>query len=137
METKHLYSELIEFDTFRERYDYAYIGDGVAHETFGSLRVLNQRFYRSYQWRKIREAVILRDEGCDLAHPHKPIRGRILIHHLNPISANDLKYMTPALTDLENLICVSHETHNAIHYGGEKTIAPEYKERTPGDTKLW
>ena len=131
------YSELIRLPTFEERYDYAYIGDGVAHETFGSARIFNQKFYRSYEWKKIREAVLIRDDGCDLAMPGYPIKGKILIHHLNPIKPYDLRYLTPKLTDLDNLICVSHVTHNAIHYSKGGNRPHEYMERQPGDTKLW
>ena len=132
------YSELIELPTFEERYQYCKLGGGVADPTFADERFLNQKLYQSPEWRRVRRDVIARDLGCDLAHSDRPIIKRILIHHLNPITAEDIYKRHENIFDLENLICVSFDTHNAIHYGDEKLLIPtKPTERTPFDTCPW
>lgn len=131
------YSELIEFPTFEERFRYLRLKGRVGKDTFGFDRYLNQRFYRSAEWRRIRDLVIVRDNGCDLGMIDRMIPGKILIHHMNPITERDILNMTDALMNPEFLICVSHQTHNAIHYGDEDLLIPTIIERTPNDTCPW
>lgn len=111
--------------------------NGISHqETFGPNRYFNQAFYRSTEWKRIRREVILRDNGCDLGIPELPIRGKIMIHHLNPITLDDIQEGNECLVDLENLICCSLDTHNAIHY----IFQPKeevYCERSPNDMCPW
>ncbi len=131
------YSELITFPTFKERFDYLNLAGIVCVDTFGFRRYLNQWFYNSGEWKRVRDQVILRDNGCDLGVDGYEIRGRIYIHHLNPITVEDVRDRKPNLMDLENLICVSFETHNAIHYGD---ISQTYRDpivRKPNDTCPW
>jgi hypothetical protein len=132
------YSELIRLHSFEERFKYLQLNGVVANETFGFDRYLNQRFYRSPEWKMIRQQVIVRDQGNDMGCPGYPIRGEIIVHHINPVSVDDIDSNIDLLLNPENLICVSLQTHNAIHYGDdtivkEKTIV----DRRPGDTKLW
>ena len=132
------YSELITLPTFEERYRYLRKSGIVGEETFGSHRHLNQILYRSPEWRRIRNHVINRDNGCDLGMEGYEIRDRVYIHHINPITLDDILNRTPALFDMDNLICVSFNTHQAIHYGDESLLPIiSFTERTPGDTKLW
>ena len=132
------YSELITLPTFEERYRYLRKSGIVGEETFGSHRHLNQSLYRSPEWRQVRNQVIIRDNGCDLGMEGYEIRDRVYIHHINPISMDDILNRTPALFDMDNLICVSFNTHQAIHYGDESLLPIiSFTERTPGDTKLW
>ena len=132
------YSELITLPTFEERYRYLRQSGIVAEETFGGHRYLNQAYYRSAEWRQTRNRVIIRDNGCDLGMEGYEIRDRVYIHHINPITADDILNRSPALFDMENLICVSFNTHQAIHYGDESLLPIiSFNERTPGDTKLW
>lgn len=131
------YSELIRLRAFEERYRYLQILGSVGTETFGFDRYLNQRFYRSAEWRSIRDLVIARDNGCDLGVEGRLIYGKIYIHHMNPILAKDLEFARDVLTDPEYLICTSHETHNAIHYGSEELLARDPIIRRPGDTCPW
>lgn len=132
------YSELIKLPTFEERYEYLKLDGFVGDDTFGSRRWLNQVFYRSYEWRKLRQEIILRDEGCDLGIADRTIFGKILIHHINPISIEDINSRKRILIDPENLICVSHNTHEAIHYGSFDLLMPTAPiERKPGDTCPW
>ena len=132
------YSELITLPTFEERYRYLRKSGIVGEETFGSHRHLNQLLYRSPEWRSVRNQVIIRDNGCDLGMEGYEIRGRVYIHHINPITLDDILNRTPALFDMDNLICVSFNTHQAIHYGDESLLPIiSFAERTPGDTKLW
>ena len=131
------YSELIQLPTFEERFDYLRLDGVVGKDTFGFDRYLNQQFYRSSEWKRIRNQVIVRDNGCDLGIDEYEIHGRILIHHMNPISIEDLQYMSDLLMDPEYLICVSHRTHNAIHYGDENLIVSAPIERSQNDTCPW
>jgi len=131
------YSEMIQFAAFEERFDYLKLGGIVGNDTFGFDRYLNQIFYRSREWKKVRDLVIIRDNGCDLGVEGKEISGKILIHHINPISKNDILENTRYLTDPEFLVCVSHMTHNAIHYGDSSLLPKEPVERTKNDTCPW
>lgn len=132
------YSELITFPTFQERYRYLKQSGIVAEETFGSRRYLNQAYYTSPEWRQVRNRVIIRDNGCDLGMEGFEINDRIYIHHINPITEDDILDRSPALFDMDNLICVSFNTHQAIHYGDESMLPINYfSERSPGDTRLW
>lgn len=131
------YSELIQLPTFEERFDYLRLDGVVGKDTFGFDRYLNQQFYRSSEWKRIRNQVIVRDNGCDLGIDDYEIHGRILIHHMNPISIEDLQHMSDLLMNSEYLICVSHRTHNAIHYGDENLIVSAPIERSQNDTCPW
>lgn len=138
MSNKLSYSELITLPTFKERYLYLKQSGIVADETFGSHRYLNQAYYRSPEWKQIRNRVIIRDNGCDLAMEGFEIHDKVYIHHINPITEEDLLNRSSSLFDLENLICVSFNTHQAIHYGDESMLPITYLDtRRPGDTKLW
>ncbi len=132
------YHELKSLKTFEERFRYLQIRGHVGIDTFGFDRIFNQQFYNSYEWKQIRAKVILRDNGCDLGVPGYDIPGKILIHHMNPISIQDIEQSTDILLDPEYLICTTHETHNAIHYGDEKILQSKVLvERRPGDTCPW
>ena len=131
------YSELIKLPTFEERFRYLQLGSKVGQETFGFDRYLNQVFYRSKEWKSVRDFVILRDNGCDLASPDRIIHGRILIHHMNPIAAKDILDRTDALLNPAFLICTCHATHNAIHYGDEQLLPRTPEERRPNDMCPW
>ena len=131
------YSEVIAILDYYERYQYLKLQGTVGEETFGSLRFLNQKLYDSDEWKKFRRKVILRDDGNDMAVNGFNISGRAIVHHINPITAEDIINKNPKVFDLENVILVSHNTHEAIHYGNESLLPIEYKEREPGDTLLW
>ena len=131
------YSELIQLPTFEERFNYLRLDGVVGKDTFGFDRYLNQQFYRSSEWKRIRNQVIVRDNGCDLGIDEYEIHGRILIHHMNPISIEDLQHVSDLLMNPEYLICVSHRTHNAIHYGDENLIVSAPIERSQNDTCPW
>lgn len=131
------YSEAIAIPDYYERYQYLKLQGMVGEETFGSLRFLNQKLYDSEEWKKFRRKVILRDNGNDMAVDGFNIPGRAIVHHINPITAEDIINKNPKIFDLENVILVSHNTHEAIHYGNESLLPIEYKEREPGDTLLW
>ena len=137
MDNLKSYQELIEIKSFEDRFNYLKIGQGVAEDTFGGHRHLNQTFYRSLEWRKVRRDVIARDMGLDMAHEDYPIMGKVLIHHMNPITTTDMLSRASSMLDMDNLVAVSHLTHNAIHYGSKKLLPTPLVERTPGDTKLW
>ena len=131
------YRELIRLDNFEDRYKYLRLYGVVGQDVFGFDRYINQAFYTSKKWRSIRSEVIIRDNGCDLAIPDREIGGTIFIHHINPISLEMFECDDPLLFDLDNLVCVSRETHQAIHYGDESLLIKDYYPRRPGDTKLW
>lgn len=132
------YTELIKRTTFLARFKYLMLGGKLGVETFGFDRPLNQGFYGSYEWKRIRDEVIIRDDGCDLGIPGQPIMGRLLVHHMNPLTVKDfVDQDLDRLMNPEYLICVSHMTHNAIHFGDEKQLPRPFVERTPGDTTLW
>ena len=127
------YSELIQHSTFEDRFNYLKLNGAVGEETFGFDRWLNQRFYKSDEWKSIRDFVIIRDGGCDMAMDGYEIGGRIYVHHMNPIKQYDLVHSTDILIDPEYLVCVSHNTHNAIHYGDISLLDTDPVERTPND----
>ena len=131
------YSELITLPTFKDRFNYLQLNGLVGKETFGFDRYLNQQFYKSQEWKRIRDIVILRDNGCDLGVEGYEIRGRILIHHMNPITDYDIQNNSKILLDTEYLICVTHNTHNAIHYGDESLIYTGPIKRHKNDTCPW
>ena len=131
------YSELILLPTFEERFKYLQLNGRVGDDTFGFDRYINQKFYRSAEWKRIRDYIIIRDNGCDLAVDGYEIHGRILIHHMNPITISDIKFSTEYLMNPNYLICVTHNTHNAIHYGDEKQIITGPIVRTKNDTCPW
>lgn len=132
------YSELIKLPTFEDRYRYLRLTGRVGQETFGWDRYLNQVFYqRDPRWKSIRDYVIIRDNGCDLGVEGYEIQGRILVHHMNPITLADLEYESDYLLDPEFLISTTHNTHNAIHYGDEGLLILPPVERTQNDTCPW
>lgn len=132
-----IYSELIKFPSFEERFKYLKLSNKTGIQTFGFDRYINQNFYRSTEWRRVRNAVIVRDNSCDLGVIGCELFGRIYVHHMNPISLKDFEEGSDYLMDLEFLICVSHATHNAIHFGNEKNLLNTIRERRRGDTILW
>ena len=131
------YSELSKLKTFKERFTYLRLNGFVGKETFGFDRYLNQVFYKSAKWRSIRDFVIVRDNGCDLGIEGREIYGKIIIHHMNPITIQDIGQESDFLLDPEFLISTVHETHNAIHYGDENLLILAPIERKPNDTCPW
>lgn len=132
------YSELITLPTFEERYRYLRLGGRVGEETFGFDRYLNQNFYRyDDEWLEVRDFVIQRDNGCDLAIEDREIKTRIIVHHINPITKDDILQRTSRLLDPENLVCTIKSTHDAIHYGDESLLILAPVERTKNDTCPW
>lgn len=131
------YRELSRCGSFENRYRYLALKGTVGEPTFGFERYLNQTFYRSRQWRQMRNEIIVRDEGCDLGFKDRPIRGYIIVHHMNPMTVADVVDGEDSILNPEYLICVSHNTHNAIHYGDESLLPTPFVERRPGDTSLW
>jgi len=131
------YSELSKIQTYEDRFKYLKLDGVVGRETFGFDRYLNQVFYRSQKWKKIRDLVIIRDNGCDLGIEGYEIHGRIIIHHMNPITISDIERESEFLLDPEFLISTVHNTHNAIHYGDENLLITTPVERTKYDTCPW
>jgi hypothetical protein len=131
------YSELMEIDDYEERFRYLALRSKVGIATFGYERHLNQRFYTSREWRTLRDHVIVRDNGCDLAHPEWPIRRTPIIHHMNPITVDQVTHGDEGILDPEFLITTTLRTHNAIHYGDERQLLRPLIPRRAGDTKLW
>jgi hypothetical protein len=138
MNTKiRTYAEMSRLQTFEERFEYLKISGAVGRDTFGFDRYLNQIFYKSKEWKSIRNQVILRDNGCDLGLDGYDIYGKILIHHMNPITKEDVLGRSDLLLNPDYLICVTHDTHNAIHYGNKETLASLPMERHANDTCPW
>lgn len=138
MTTIRTYTELIKIPTFEERFEYLKLRGNVGNETFGYDRYLNQNFYKSSIWRSLRNQIILRDMGCDLACEGREIYGKVIIHHMNPITKNDIEESSIYLMNPEYLICVSNDTHQAIHYGDRNLLKEnEFAERKPYDTAPW
>lgn len=131
------YSELCTLNTFEDRYKYLRLSGAVGKDTFGFDRYLNQIFYRSQEWKSVRDKVIIRDDGCDLGVKGYEIHGRIYIHHINPIMLKDIEQRTDLLLNPEYLISTTHSTHNAIHYGDESLLPLIPKERSANDTCPW
>lgn len=130
------YSELSRLDTFEDRFAYLVLNGAVGRETFGFDRWMNQEFYRSHEWKQIREFVIVRDNGCDLGLPGYEIFERPLVHHMNPMTPDDVIHGDESIINPEYLITASHQTHNDIHYRGSSS-KPKLVVRSSGDTKLW
>lgn len=131
------YSQMRRYETFMERFEYLKLGGVVGETTFGFDRHINQKFYRSHEWKRVRDLVIMRDEGCDLGVPGHEIHTELLIHHINPMAATDIIHGEEWILDPEYLITTTHSTHNAIHYGDASLLPREYVPRRPGDTTLW
>jgi hypothetical protein len=131
------YTELSQLPTIEERFDYLVLDGEVGYATFGYDRWVNQGFYRSREWKDARSFVIARDLGCDMGVPDFPVRGAPHIHHINPITMEDLEFATDALFSPDNLVCVSRKTHNAIHFGDRSQLPWVPAARAAGDTRLW
>jgi hypothetical protein len=131
------YSEVVRRSTFEDRYEYLKLGGSVGASTAGFDRWINQEFYRSREWKSLRQDVILRDGGCDLGVPGHEIQRKALVHHLNPVTVRDIVDGLHWILNPEYLITVSHDTHNAIHYGDASLLPKEHVERSPGDTRVW
>lgn len=132
------YTEAMTKNSFRDRFNYLSLkGVGIGTPTFEYLRYLNQRLYADPRWKGLRRQIIIRDNGCDLAHVDHPIGGKVIVHHIEPITIEDIQNRNPIVFDPENLICVSHMTHNAIHYSDYDSIVNEWTDRTPFDTCPW
>lgn len=131
------YSELQRLNTFEERFEYLSIRGTVGASTFGFERYLNQQFYRSKEWRDVRQVVIARDLGLDLGVEGHEIYDKVIIHHMNPMSIEDVELGRADILDPRYLITTNHRTHNAIHYGDASLLPQPLVERRPGDTKLW
>lgn len=136
MNTKS-YSEMLYFRTFEERFNYLKLSGKVGEETFGYDRYINQLLYKSSRWLRIRDKIIIRDNGCDLGVEGREIHGQVLIHHINPITVEDILNENPKVFDPDNLVCVSLLTHNAIHYSDENILIKDPVERTKHDTCPW
>lgn len=131
------FSELEQIPTFEGRYEYLRLDGQVGAATFGFDRWMNQKLYRSAEWRRIRNYVIARDLGCDLAVEGHEIHDRIYIHHMNPMRAHDIIHSNEDIFNIDFLISTTHNTHNAIHYGTADLLPRQHVARTAGDTKLW
>lgn len=131
------YTELSRLKTFEERYQYLRLRGSVGEDTFGFDRYLNQMLYRSRRWKEVRDFVIIRDCGCDLGVEGYEIYGKILVHHMNPITIKDIELETDILFNPEYLISTTHNTHNAIHYGDENLLPKAPIERSRNDTCPW
>lgn len=131
------YSELVKFQTFDERFEYLKLNGEVGRDTFGFDRWINQTFYRSSIWKKLRDQIIIRDNGCDLGLNGFEIPRRIIIHHMNPITIRDIELQSDFLLNPDFLICTSHSTHNALHYSDEQLIIKEPVKRFKNDTCPW
>lgn len=131
------YSRLAQLETFEERFDYLSLRGVVGERTFGGERWLNQDFYRSRQWKQVRHNVIARDLGCDMGVEGFEIFDKVIIHHMNPVTRDQVGNGDPIILEPEFLITVTHNTHNAIHYGDKSKLPGLLVERRPGDTRLW
>jgi hypothetical protein len=131
------YSEMSKLETFEERFDYLKLSGEVGRSTFGFDRYINQRFYTSYEWKGVRQRVVMRDNGCDLGIPGYEINGALLIHHMNPMTADDIIHGESWIFNPEFLITTTQYTHNGIHYGTNANLPKVVTARSPKDTKLW
>lgn len=131
------YRELISIDDYEARYEYLKEIQRIGDKTFGYERYLNQALYNSNDWKPVRTRVIVRDNACDMAMPDHEIQGRIIVHHINPITIEMIVAGDPRVFDMDNLVCVSHLTHEAIHYGNRELLQKPFIERKAGDTRLW
>ena len=137
IQKKRHYHGLSRLQTFEERYKYLRLNGVVGRSTYGFDRYLNQKFYTSTEWRRVRNFVILRDGGCDLGIDGREIRDKIIIHHMNPMSVEEIEHGDEDILNPDYLIATTLNTHNAIHYGDESLLPKKFTERSPGDTKLW
>lgn len=128
---------MLSFQTFEERFEYLSLKARIGEQTFGFERWMNQSFYRSKEWRDLRVEIITRDNACDLGMPGFDIPERAIIHHIIPMTVEDLEDGNPLCVDPENLITTTHNTHNAIHWGDSSLLRLPPKDRRPGDTILW
>lgn len=131
------YSQLLRLPTFKERFNYLKLDGLVGTKTFGYDRYLNQALYMSKEWRDFRRDIIVRDGGCDLGVEGFDVKNRLIVHHINPITLEQIEDRDPMIFDPNNVICVSHMTHEAIHYGDESLLPKDPVIRFSGDTKLW
>ena len=131
------YQELKRIDSFEDRYEYLRLGGSVGDSTYGFDRWINQAFYHSFEWKQVREYVIARDYGCDLGVPGHEIHSGLLVHHMNPMTANDIVHDEDWILDPNFLITTTQGTHNAIHYGDRSLLTKPFVERQSGDTRLW
>lgn len=131
------YSELKKLETFEERFGYLILQGEVGLSTFGFERWMNQVFYKSREWKRARDLVIIRDNGCDLGVPGYDIHAQLLVHHMNPVTPDDIEQGSDWIIDPEFLITTTLRTHNAIHYGDASNLPEPFIERASGDTKLW
>jgi len=131
------YSDLIRHPKFEVRYEYLRLMSNVGVATFGFDRHINQMLYSSRRWRLLRDQIIVRDDGCDLAHKDFQIRSGIIVHHINPITIEDVEFERDCIFDPENLVCTSNYTHLAIHYGSSELLPKLPATRVQGDTRLW
>lgn len=131
------YSELRRIESFEDRFEYLSLAGHVGEVTFGFDRYINQMFYRSQQWKRIRHHVIVRDNGCDLGVEGYEIHSQLLIHHMNPLTPDDIRHADDSILDPDFLITTTHRTHNAIHYGDRRLLPRPPVDRRPGDTLLW
>ena len=135
--TIRTYTELMKLQTFEERFRYLKLVTRVGEETFGFDRYLNQQFYHSQEWKSIRNEIIIRDNACDLGITGREMNKGIIIHHMNPITKDDLIHQSDFLLNPDYLICVSKKTHSAIHYGDESLLFDGLVERSKNDTCPW
>lgn len=131
------YSELMQYKTFTERYRYLQTNKMSHSSSFGSFRIWNQQLYASKEWKQLRSQIILRDGGFDLGCRDRPISGKVIVHHINPLTVDDFKSNAACIFDPENLICVSNNTHEAIHFGDESLLFTELTIRSPNDQCPW
>lgn len=136
--TTRSYSELTKITSFEDRFNYLKLGGVIGSRTFGGNRYLNQKLYSSYEWRRFRDEIILRDHGCDLGVPGYELSSRIYIHHINPLTEDDLKHSSEFIFDPDNVVVTSFATHEAIHYGNKNLLIPATViSRKPNDTCPW
>lgn len=131
------YSEMCRHNSFTDRFEYLKLGGSVGAATFGYDRYINQEFYSSWEWKSVRQQVILRDNGCDLGMDGYEIHTQLLVHHINPMSPNDVIHQEAWILEPNFLITTTKETHNAIHYGDRSLLRTPFVARSSGDTKLW
>ena len=137
MHERKTYTNLKRIETFEDKFEYLKLGGSVGHSTFGFDRYINQTFYQSFQWKSVRDHVIIRDKGCDLGVEGYEIHSKLLVHHMVPLTMEDITSGNAWITDPEYLITTTHNTHNAIHYGDKRLLITPLQPRMPGDTKLW
>lgn len=131
------YSDLRRYHSFEDRFDYLKLGGSVGQATFGFDRHINQSFYTSYEWKQVRQHVIIRDSGCDLGVEGYEIHGELVVHHINPMDSDNITHRDAWILDPEFLITTTKTTHNAIHYGDRSLLPKKLVARTSGDTRLW